>query len=597
MAQVSGTKEQRVWQLLHQTVAAYQQQDLPTALRCCDQLMQLDNSRADAWSLRGVLLVNAGRLAEAESAYLRAIELQPGFVDAWFNLGNLYLRQKLYDRALERYQHCLVLDPRYASAYEQMGQLYVDVNQPGKALQFLQQAVSLRPDSASLYNNLGKLFWEGGNSEQGASLFRRAVQLAPQHAGFHDNLLIILHFLPSQTAETLLTEHRLWAERHIKALIPAQFSHANDPNPDRLLRIGYLSSTFIVRDAAGASLFPLLTSHDRSRYQVYCYATLPREDDLTATLKGCCHWRQVDGLTDQALFELIQRDGIDILIDANGHTMANKLSVLARRAAPVQVTWLGYEGTTGLSSIDYIVSDWNLSPMGSDGTYTEQVMRMPYGYACYAPATDAPDVSVRLPALINGYVTFASFNKLSKLNRSVAVLWSEILKRVPESRLLLKWKLAEDEMAQNYIGQLFADAGIGRDRLIFRGQSPYNEMMQQYNEVDIALDPFPFSGGATTCDALWMGVPVVTLLGQRHASNHTVSHLRSVGLPELIATTPQHYIDTVVALASDLDRQQRLRTALRPLMQASPLCNGRLFALHFERLLRDMWGNWCRHHS
>ncbi len=408
--------------------------------------------------------------------------------------------------------------------------------------------------------------------------------------------------------------------------------HDNDRDLTRRLRIGYVSPDFR-RHPVGRFMVPLLEHHDRGRFEVFCYCGVRRPDDLTQRLHGSAdHWRETVGLSDEALAEQIRQDRIDVLVDLTMHMTDSRLLAFARRPAPVQVTWLAYVGTTGLKAIDYRLSDPYLDPrlrrrvsagppavgtgasaslvrdaangsVGacvsagadetaeavSDGEYAEETYRLPRCYWCYEPTDPTPDVGP-LPALEAGHVMFGCFNNFCKVTAPVLGSWVKLMQAVPRSRLLLH---GNPGTYQQDVRRLFADAGISADRLEFIGYQPVTEYLRQYHRLDVALDPFPYGGGTTTCDSLWMGVPVVTLAGRTAVGRSGVSLLSNLGLPELIAATPEQYVSIAAALAGDLPALLRLRGQLRQRMQGSNLMDATRFAADMEAAFRDMWGRWC----
>jgi predicted O-linked N-acetylglucosamine transferase (SPINDLY family) len=326
--------------------------------------------------------------------------------------------------------------------------------------------------------------------------------------------------------------------------------------------------------------------------EVFCYSNHRGVDELTLRLRPSVdHWRTVVGVTDAVLADVIRRDGIDILVDLSGHTAGHRLETFARKPAPVQVSWVGYFDTTGLDTIDYILLDRFVCPAEAEGGYSERVLRLPDGYLCYAPQSDQPVAP--LPASTCGYVTFGCFNKVAKVTPQVVELWSRILHTVPEARLCLKDTAFDDAAVRERYTRLFASHGIGHDRLTLLGRTPYQEYLETFAQIDIALDPFPFNGGTTTIESLWMGVPVVALAGDRFVGRMGVSHLSNLGLSELIADSPAAYVDTAVQLACDLPRLTALRSGLRERMTASPLTDGQRFTQALEGLYRQMWRTWC----
>ena len=355
-------------------------------------------------------------------------------------------------------------------------------------------------------------------------------------------------------------------------VLPSNANHRHDQ-----LRLGFLSPD-LGRHPVGFFLVCVLQSLSQQRQKTVCYSTRIIKDSLTHRLQSAAsHWRDVNGLSNERLAEQICADGIDILFDLAGHTGGNRLLVFARKPAPLQITWIGYEGTTGLSAMDYLLADRYMIPEGRECFYREQVLRMPEGYVCYDPPQGAPPVGP-LPAWERGEVTFGSFNNLAKITPEVVKVWAGILRRLPKGQLVLKYRGLGNASVQQRYRELFAGCGVDPGRLSLQPPSSYGEYLAAYQQIDVALDPFPFSGSATTCEALWMGVPVITCPGETFASRHGLSHLSNIGLRETIARTFDEYVELAVSLGGDLPRLAALRAGSREQMAASPLCDGQRFA-------------------
>jgi len=364
-------------------------------------------------------------------------------------------------------------------------------------------------------------------------------------------------------------------------------------DPARRLRLGFVSGDFGCHPV-GYFLVRALENLDRQQFQVVCYNDATKGDAIASRLQGAAtEWRDVALLDDAQLAERIRNDQIDIAFDLTGHAGNNRLLTFARRPAPLAITWMGYVGTTGVTAIDYLLADRYQVPESAEPHIQERVLRMPDGYVCFDPPADAPPVA-SLPAEQRGYVTFGNFNHPAKLTSEMVEVWTEILRRVDKARLVLKYGWLERPVVARRIADLFERQGFGCERLELRGGSERQELLRQYADVDIALDPLPCTGGLTTCEALWMGVPVVTCPGATFAGRHSLSHLSSVGLTETVARDLDEYVELAVSLAGDVQRLASIRARLRPQMAASALCDGPRFAKNLMTVLRDAWQIWCK---
>ncbi len=410
----------------------------------------------------------------------------------------------------------------------------------------------------------------------------------------HSNLVCTQVYCPGYDAQALYEEHRRWNRRHAEPLTKFIRPHLNDPSPDRRLRVGYVSPDFRSHPV-GRFLLPLLKSHDHQGFEIFCYASVLVADSVTEQCRARADvWRDVLGLSDKQVAHAIRQDRIDILVDLTMHMAYNRLLVFARKPAPVQVTYLAYCGTTGLDAMDYRLTDPYLDPPGQDGRiYSEQSVRLPETYWCYEPPREAPPVNA-LPALETQQVTFGCLNNFCKVSGPVLAAWSQLLQAVPHSRLLLH---AGSGSHRDRVRAFLAAQGISAERVAFIDWRPTAEYFGVYQRIDLALDPFPYGGGTTTCDALWMGVPVVSLAGQTAVGRGGLSLLSNVGLPELVARDCEQYVQIAVALAQDLSRLSQLRATLRDRVQASPLTNAPRFARNVEAAYRTMWQRWCARQS
>ena len=425
--------------------------------------------------------------------------------------------------------------------------------------------------------------------------YRRALSLRPELSRIHSNILLSMNYLPGYGEREIYQESVRWAEQHGASGADLCTSSITDLREERRLRVGYLSPDFCSHPV---SFFcePLFASHDRDRVEVFCYSDAAVADPVTDRLKSMADsWCHSFGMPDQLLIERIQSDRIDLLVDLSGHTSMNRLSLFARKPAPVQVTWLGYPGTTGLPTMDYRLTDAVADPEGeADCYHSEKLYRLPGCFLCYAPPRSAPRV-VPPPFSRNGFVTFGSFNNLAKLTPEVLRLWAELLKRVPGSRLLLKNKYCANPEIRERLVESFRREGIADSRVSAVPALPsIQDHLELYGSVDISLDPFPYNGTTTTFESLWMGVPAVTLAGERHAGRVGASILSGLGLENLIATSPEQYLAIAQGLGEDAQGLASLRGSLRGRVAGSPLCDGQLFAGKVEFAYREMWRGFCR---
>ncbi len=563
------------------------------AFVCYQRALDLESSSAETCHQVGDGLKRMGQLESAMTCFQRAAQLKPDRWEFHNSLGCAQRDKHQLDEALASFQRALEAKPDCAEAYGNMATLLHDTHRSTEAIEAFERSIELNPELDMAYNGLGCVLKDRGLLSEAADCFRKALDKAPDRPDLWSNTLFCMHYQSDQTPQKLLEAHREYDRLLAEPLRSKQRPHENTRDPERRLRLGFLSPDFHQHPVT-SFIVRILENLDRNQCDIACYSNYRMGDKFTARLRNAAFtWRGVLGYSDALLADQIRRDGIDILFDLTGHTGGNRLLVFAYKPAPIQISWIGYEGTTGLSAMDYLLADRYVLPEGEESHYSEKVIRMPEGYVCYDPPEVAPEV-VPLPALEKGYVTFGSFNNLVKITPEVIAVWAEILRAVPGSRLMLKYRgFGEEDVRRRYL-DLFAAEGIEPERLELRRESAYADHLAAYGQVDIGLDTFPFSGSATTCDALWMGVPVVTWPGQTFASRHTLSHLSNLGLPELVANSREEYVAKAVALAGDLPRLAALRSGMRDRMLAAPLCDGRRFAANFQPLLRGLWRQWCQ---
>jgi predicted O-linked N-acetylglucosamine transferase (SPINDLY family) len=463
----------------------------------------------------------------------------------------------------------------------------------GEALASYNRAIALKPGYAEAYDNRGVMLAELMRLDEALASYERAIALKPDFAEAHSNLLFSLNYDSKLTPDRLFEAHLEWNERYGRR-VPHPVAHANERDAGRRLRIGYLSPDFRSHSVAHF-VEPLLKNHNRQAVEVFCYAEVIRPDAVTGHLQSFAdHWRVTIGLSDNELAERIRTDAIDILVDLAGHAGHNRLPVFARKPAPIQVTWLGYPNTTGLDAMDYRLVDAVTDPPGeSDALASETLVRLEGGFLCYGGLKDAPAPATP-PSLQSGTITFGSFNNPTKMSSATLDAWSSLLVRLPTARLLLKGGPFTDTTARALCLARLRERGVAPERVeMLPWLDDAAAHQAAYNRVDIALDPFPYNGTTTTCEALWMGVPVVTLRGDRHAGRVGASLLDQIGLTEFVANSVEEYVGIALTLARNGERLEELRHSLRPRIAASRLCDGPAFARKIEAVFRNVWQHWC----
>ncbi|MGA2441309.1 MAG: tetratricopeptide repeat protein [Tepidisphaeraceae bacterium] len=552
------------------------------ALRLRPQFPGACNNLGNA--LRGMRKLN-----EAMAAYRRAIELKPDYVEAHVNLGIALHDQGRLDEAIQVCAQAIQLDPACAEAHFNLGNMLHHHGRIRESLAARREAIRLRPSYAVAYGNLAGALTDLGELDEALAACETAVRIKPDLALVFSNLVYFALLHPGFDAAKILEMAKRWAQRFEAPLVGEIRPHLNDRSPGRRLRIGYVSPDYR-RQAAGRFLAQLLANHDPEKVEVFCYSDVKVGDELTAQFRQWAHaWRDSAAWSDSELAGRIRADQIDILVDLALHTAGNRLPVFARKPAPVQATWLGYPGTTGLKSIDYRLTDRYLDPPGQgDEFYTEKSIHLPHCFWCYGPIGPGIEVS-SLPALSAGYLTFGCLNNFTKVSDAVLELWASLLSAVPNSRLLIY--MTRDRQS-NSIAR-FSNLGVEANRIQFVEKQPLLKYLEEYNRIDIALDPFPYAGGTTTCDAMWMGVPTVTLRGRTAVGRGGVSILSNVGLPDWIAENPRQYVSIAAEMARDLRKLAELRAGLRKRMEQSPLMNAKQFATDMEAAYRQMWETWC----
>lgn len=520
--------------------------------------------------------------ADAAKYFQLATQYMPDSANPPFQLGNIYARLGRFEEACQFYVQALRISPNAVQAYEALAKALIRLQAYDEAVKAYHRALKITPNAPSVHLGLATALLENNAVEQSLAHYRLALQHKP-HPIEHSSFLFALNYRPEIPPGQVRECHLDWGRLHTAHL--ATFEHLKrKPLHNRKVRIGLVSSDFY-RHPVTYYLEPYLEHYDKNRFEIYCYSNEVKHDEVTDRLKACVDgWRTIATADISSAVAKIREDEIDILVDLSGQTACKLLLIFGHKPAPIQISWLGYFNTTGVESMDYLITDPYSSPHGQSAYFTEQLLYLPHNRFCYRPPEYAPEVAP-LPALESGYVTFGCFNNYLKLNRQVIAVWAKVLHACPESKLLLKNKAMNDALMRKQLLANFEQHGIGAERLLLEKTSPHAELLSAYNRVDIALDPFPFTGGLTTSEALWMGVPVVTLAGETLVSRQGAAFLTVLDKQEWIASNEETYVNIAASLAADNAKLANIRQQLRKQMRASPLCDGAVFTRNLEQLL------------
>lgn len=619
----------RHWRAALQLAIAIEQSgDLAAAEAQLYEVLAIAPESAEAHFVLATMLMRQHAFGEAEAEFRRAIDLKPDFAATWINYAELLQRTSRIDAAAGALEHAvkaapdmpeahmnrggvlmhlgrleeaeaslrkaLELKPDLKGAWVALGAVYLFGSKLAESEEACRQALQVVPDDSAALVNLGICLQQQGRLLESVEVTRRVIAQLPDFSPAWSNLLLNQNYDDAVDARALFREHEAFGRRFGPRRDRAFFAD-RAPAGGRKLRVGYVSPDF--RNHVVAMFFEaVLDAHDRSAFEVICYHSDNRADEVTDRLRTSADlWRDIASMDDDEAEALMLQDRLDVVVDLAGHTSGNRLPLIGRRVAPVQATWLGYPNSSGLPAMDWRITDAHADPEGlADEIHTEKLYRMPEVFLAYRPRPEAPAI-VATPCIANGYVTFGSFNNFAKISDSVIRLWGEILAALPDARLRMKTMSLRDAEVQKALYDRLARLGCDTTRVTLSGPVPgLASHLASLGQVDIALDAYPYHGTTTTCECLWMGIPVVTLAGDRHASRVGVSLLSAVGAQELISTSPDAYVEKAVALALDRGALERWRRELRPRMQASPLTDHVRFVSHLEDAYRQMFDQWRR---
>lgn len=558
------------------------------AITCFDQAIQLKPDFAEAWSSKGNTLHDLKKLNEAIFHYDRSLTLKPNFAEAWFNKGNTLSILNRYNEALAHYNQAIRLKPSYAEAWANKGVILHELKRYDEAVIHYKEAIQLKPDFAEALSNYGITLKTTGNIELANQIYSKAIKLNPEYLPAYTNLLLNLNYLESLNSEPAIRQAKIFGLKVSEKSHP-KFNNWKFSSKCETLKIGFVSGDFRAH-SVGHFIEGLITNIDQTKFQIYAFPTFEKPDELTNRIRPFFkEWSPICGMSDFDAATLIHSKGIQILIDLSGHTAHNRLPVFSYKPAPIQVSWLGYPATTGLPEIDYVLGDAQALPTEYKNQFTEKIWHLPNTYLCFTP----PKLNLtfsNFPFLENGFITFGSFNNLSKINTKVIETWSKILKSLPNSKLHLKTNQLSNTNIRAQIQEKFSINGVEASRLILNGAiESKEEHFKTYNNVDIALDTFPYPGVTTTAEAIWMGVPVISLKGNSFLSDTAKSILFNVNMIDYVANDIDDYINKAIELAKNTGHLNKLRVNLKHQTLKSPLFDAITFSENFGNTLMNMW--------
>ena len=575
-------------QIFDEAVRLHGRGDFPRAESLYRQVLQSNPDHSDAMHGLGVIAGQSARPAEALEWIGRAIAVNPDVADYYYNLGTILFGLGKDGAAIDAFEKSIHLRPDYADAWCSLATARRRGEDYDGAIAAVQSALKFQPNLVKAHNNLASYYRALARTDDSLACYDRALAIDPAQAAIASNRLYLLSFHPGFGAEAILAQCRAWNDHFVRPHCGTLQPHPNDRSPQRPLRIGFVSPDFKSHCQSFFTL-PFFTHHDRNQFQFYCYADVPQPDAVSERIRAATDvWQSAVGMTDEALAELIRGDRIDILVDLAMHMAGGRRLLFARKPAPIQIAWLAYPGTTGLSSIDYRLTDPYLDPPGDfDADYSERSIRLQDTFWCYDPGGDQPAPNP-LPAFNRGYVTFGCLNNFAKVSPATLRLWSQVLRQIPDSRLILLCPPGEHRR------HVLETLAVGASRVRFLPKQPRQDYLKTYHEIDLALDTLPYNGHTTSLDAFWMGVPVITLVGQTVVGRAGWSQLNNLGLTELAAFQETDFVRIAAELSGDLPRLAELRGGLRRRMEHSPLMDAPRFTRGMETVFRELWRDFCK---
>ena len=590
------------------------------AIHCFQTILSSNSNHIDAMNNLGAVYKEMGERSLACDFFFKVLALKPDYLTAHANLALIFLETKEYKRsyahfqkaypafkenanflfhfglngkklnnikeATEQYEKAIQIDTNYYPAINNLSILKILMGELCEAEKLLLDAIKRFPNKYKLLLNLGLCYEEQGEIQKAIAYYKKAINIEKNGKQARSNLLFAMHYIEDIDAQQLYECH----SKYFSMREPVSFKNdgISTFKTQQTINIGYLSPDFRHHPVA-SFMYPILLNHNKNQFNIFCYSNNNSNDDMTVTLKKLStKWIDISSMDDKEVCQLIQNDCIHILVDLAGHSKNNRIGIFEMKPAPVQVSYLGYPGTTGLSQIDYRLTDIWADPVELEPFYKEKLIRLPHSFLCFDPEYQFPEIN-HLPALKNNSITLGSFNRMSKLNSYVFTLWASILIRLPNSKIVLKAQAFHDPVIRKRVQSFFEKKGVSTDRLtLLERTNSRIDHLQLYHKIDIALDTFPYHGTATTCQALWMGVPVITLQGHSHVSRVSGSILNALGLRDFIAFSPETYIEKVIHLSNNIHLLSQIRNNLRYIIKRSPLNQSKTFTKHLEKSFEKM---------